>query len=397
MVTAPQVSWLFFKPRAKLMSDIKTPGSAGGLRGQSAGSTAICTVGKEGVGLTYRGYSIEDLARNAVFEEVAYLLLQGALPNRQQLDDFKRRLTGLRSLPPALKEVLERIPKDTHPMDVLRTGTSMLGVLEPERTFKQQDTIAERLVAGLPSILCYWYRFSHYGGQRIELESDQETLAGHFLTLLLGEKPGGEHQRCLDISLILYAEHEFNASTFTARVCAATLSDFYSCITGAIGTLRGSLHGGANEAAMDLISKFRTPPQARAGVLEMLARKEKIMGFGHAVYRTSDPRNAIIKECARKIAASAKLGDGYLYAISEEVEKVLSEEKKLFANADFFSASCYHFMGIPTPLFTPVFVLARVCGWSAHIKEQRANNKLIRPSADYIGPAPRPFTPIEER
>ena len=379
------------------MSDAKTPSSPGGLRGQSAGSTAICTVGKEGVGLTYRGYNIEDLAQNATFEEVAYLLLEGALPNRQQLDDFKKRLKGLRSLPQALKEVLERIPKETHPMDVLRTGTSMLGVLEPERDFTQQDAIAERLLASLPSILCYWYWFTHNGGKRIEPESDEETLAGHFLTQLHGEKPSAEHRRCMDVSLILYAEHEFNASTFTARVCAATLSDFYSCITGAIGTLRGPLHGGANEAAMELVSKFKTPQQAREAVKEMLARKEKIMGFGHAVYRNSDPRNAVIKEWARKLASSAKEGDGYLFAVSEEVEKVMSEEKKLFANADFFSASSYHFMGVPTPLFTPVFVLARVSGWVAHIKEQRGNNKLMRPNADYIGPAPRPFTPIDGR
>jgi 2-methylcitrate synthase len=375
----------------------KTQSSPGGLRGQSAGSTAICTVGKEGVGLTYRGYNIEDLAQNATFEEIAFLLLEGALPNRQQLADFKKRLKGLRSLPPALKEVLERIPKETHPMDVLRTGTSMLGVLEPERDFTQQDAIAERLLASLPSILCYWYRFAHDGGKRIEPESDEETLAGHFLTLLNGQKPTAEHRRCMDVSLILYAEHEFNASTFTARVCAATLSDFYSCITGAIGTLRGPLHGGANEAAMELVSRFKTPQQASEAVKGMLARKEKIMGFGHAVYRNSDPRNAVIKEWARKLAPSAKDGDGYLFAVSEEVEKVMSEEKRLFANADFFSASSYHFMGVPTPLFTPVFVLARVSGWAAHIKEQRANNKLIRPNADYIGPARRPFTPIDER
>jgi 2-methylcitrate synthase len=378
------------------MSDAKAISSHEGLRGLSAGSTAICTVGKEGVGLTYRGYDIEDLAANATFEEVAYLLLKGALPSRRELDDFTNRLKGLRSLPPALKEVLERIPKEAQPMDVLRTGTSTLGVLEPERDFTQQDAIAERLLASLPSMICYWYQFAHHG-KRIDPETDEQTLAGHLLTLLHGEKPSAEHLRCMDISLILYAEHEFNASTFTARVCAATLSDFYSCVTGAIGTLRGPLHGGANEAAMELISRFKTPHQAREGVYEMLARKEKIMGFGHAVYRYSDPRNAVIKECARKLAPSAKEGDGYLFAISEAVENVMKEKKGLFANADFFSASAYHFMGIPTPLFTPIFVLARVTGWAAHIKEQRGNNKLIRPSADYIGPASRPFTPINKR
>jgi 2-methylcitrate synthase len=378
------------------MSDAKPISSHEGLRGLSAGSTAICTVGKEGIGLTYRGYDIEDLAENATFEEVAYLLLKGALPNRRELDDFRDRLKGLRSLPPALKEVLERIPKEAQPMDVLRTGTSTLGVLEPERDFTHQDAVAERLLASLPSMICYWYQFTHHG-KRIDPETDEPTLAGHLLTLLHGEKPSAEHLRCMDISLILYAEHEFNASTFTARVCAATLSDFYSCITGAIGTLRGPLHGGANEAAMELISRFKTPHQAREGVYEMLARKEKIMGFGHAVYRYSDPRNAVIKECARKLAPSAKEGDGYLFAISEAVENVMKEKKGLFANADFFSASAYHFMGIPTPLFTPIFVLARVTGWAAHIKEQRGHNKLIRPSADYIGPASRPFTPINKR
>jgi 2-methylcitrate synthase len=378
------------------MSDAKLTSSHEGLRGISAGRTAICTVGKEGIGLTYRGYHIEDLAENATFEEVAYLLLKGALPNRQELGDFTNRLKGLRSLPPALKEVLERIPKETQPMDVLRTGTSMLGVLEPERGFTQQDAIAERLLASLSSMICYWYQFTHHG-KRIEPETDEQTLAGHLLTLLHGEKPSAGHQRCMDISLILYAEHEFNASTFTARVCASTLSDFYSCITGAIGTLRGPLHGGANEAAMELISKFKTPREAREAVYEMLARKEKIMGFGHAVYRYSDPRNAVIKECARKLAPSAKEGDGYLFGISEEVEKVMKEKKGLFANADFYSASTYHFMGIPTLLFTPIFVLSRVTGWAAHVMEERAHNKLIRPSGDYIGPESRPFTPIDKR
>ncbi|MBV8211977.1 MAG: 2-methylcitrate synthase [Verrucomicrobia bacterium] len=378
------------------MSDAKPASSGGGLRGQSAGSTAISTVGKEGIGLTYRGYSIEDLAENTTFEEVAYLLLKGTLPNRQELNIFRKRLKRLRYLPTGLREVLERIPEDTQPMDVLRTGTSMLGTLEPEHDFTEQDAIAERLLACLPSILCYWYRFAHHG-KRIEPETDEDTLAGHLLTLINGEAPSADHERCMDISLILYAEHEFNASTFTARVCASTLSDFYSCITGAIGTLRGPLHGGANEAAMALISKFRTPREAHEAVLEMLARREKIMGFGHAVYRHSDPRNAVIKECARKLAPTAMEGDGYLFGISEEVERVMKEKKGLFANADFYSASSYHFMGFPTRLFTPLFVLSRVTGWSAHIIEERSNNKLIRPSGDYIGPEPRKVVSIDNR
>ncbi|MBV8176801.1 MAG: 2-methylcitrate synthase [Verrucomicrobia bacterium] len=378
------------------MSDAKPVSSREGMRGQSAGATAICTVGKQGIGLTYRGYNIEDLAEKASFEEVAYLLLKGALPNRQELTIFQKRLKRLRYLPTGLREVLERIPEDTQPMDVLRTGTSMLGTLEPEHDFSQQDAIAERLLASLPSVLCYWYRFAHHG-KRIEPETNEDTLAGHLLTLINGEKPSPEHLRSMDISLILYAEHEFNASTFTARVCASTLSDFYSCVTGAIGTLRGPLHGGANEAAMKLITRFKTPREAREGVYEMLERREKIMGFGHAVYRHSDPRNALIKECSRKLAPTATEGDGYLFAISEEVKQVMKEKKGLFANADFYSASAYHFMGLPTLLFTPLFVLSRVTGWSAHIMEERSHNKLIRPSGDYIGPEPRPVTPIDQR
>ena len=378
------------------MSDAKPITSHDGLRGLSAGATAICTVGKQGIGLTYRGYNIEDLAENASFEEVAYLLLKGALPNRQELTIFQKRLKRLRYLPTGLREVLERIPEDTQPMDVLRTGTSMLGTLEPEHDFSQQDAIAERLLASLPSVLCYWYRFAHHG-KRIEPETEEDTLAGHLLYLINGEKPSADHLRSMDVSLILYAEHEFNASTFTARVCASTLSDFYSCVTGAIGTLRGPLHGGANEAAMKLISRFKTPREARESVYEMLERREKIMGFGHAVYRHSDPRNAVIKECSRKLAPTAKEGDGYLYAISEEIENVMKEKKGLFANADFYSASAYHFMGLPTPLFTPIFVLSRVTGWSAHVMEERSHNKLIRPSGDYIGPEPRPVPPIDQR
>jgi 2-methylcitrate synthase len=365
-----------------------------GLRGQSAGETALCTVGKTGTGLTYRGYDISDLAENATFEEVAYLILYGELPNKIQLNAYKQKLKGLRALPTALKEVLERIPRDSHPMDVMRTGCSMLGNLEPEGDFKRQNEVADRLIGALPSIINYWYRFSH-DGVRIETATDDDSVAGHFLHMLHGKKPNELHQRVMDVSLILYAEHEFNASTFTARVCASTLSDMHSCVTGAIGSLRGPLHGGANEAAMELIEKFKTPEEATAGVKEMLERKDKIMGFGHAIYRKSDPRNVIIKGWAEKLAKS--VNDKTLYPISCAIEKVMWDEKELFANADFFHASTYHFMGIPTKLFTPIFVCSRVSGWTAHVIEQRSNNRIIRPSADYVGLPPRKVVPLVSR
>lgn len=365
-----------------------------GLRGQSAGTTELCTVGLSGTGLTYRGYDISDLADNATFEEVAYLMFHGELPNQAQLDGYRAVLKGNRVLPQALLEVLERIPASAHPMDVLRTGCSMLGNLEPEDGFENQQRAADRLLGALPGIINYWYRFSHEG-VRIETDTEAESLAGHFLQTLTGEKPSELHERIMDISLILYAEHEFNASTFTARVCASTLSDMHSCVTGAIGSLRGPLHGGANEAAMELIEKFSTAEEATAGILGMLERKDKIMGFGHAIYRTSDPRNVIIKKWAEKLAA--EVGDTVLYPVSCAVEKVMWDEKELFANADFFHASTYNFMGIPTKLFTPIFVCSRVSGWAAHVMEQRENNRIIRPSADYIGPEPRVLTPISQR
>ena len=368
--------------------------SGAGLRGQSAGETALCTVGKTGTGLTYRGYDISELADGATFEEVAYLILYGELPNQSQLTAYKTKLKKLRGLPSALKEVLERIPKSAHPMDVMRTGCSMLGNLEPELDFTQQQEVADRLLAALPSIINYWYRYSH-DGVRIDTETDADSLAGHFMETLLGRAPSALHQRVMDVSLILYAEHEFNASTFTARVCASTLSDMHSCVTGAIGSLRGPLHGGANEAAMELISKFDTPAAAEAGIRAMLERKDKIMGFGHAIYSTSDPRNAIIKGWSEKLAKEA--GDKVLFPVSVAVEKVMWDEKKLFANADFFHASAYHLIGIPTKLFTPIFVCSRVSGWTAHVMEQRSNNRIIRPSADYIGPAPRPFVKLADR
>lgn len=365
-----------------------------GLRGQVAGETALCTVGKTGTGLTYRGYDITDLAENTCFEEVAYLILKGELPTQGELDAYRAKLKGLRSLPPALKEVLERIPASAHPMDVMRTGCSMLGNLETEQDFSQQEDAADRLLAVFPSIINYWYRFSH-DGVRIDEATDDDSIAGHFLHTLLGEAPSALHEAVMNVSLILYAEHEFNASTFTARVCASTLSDMHSCITGAIGSLRGPLHGGANEAAMELIEKFDSVDAAIEGLKGMLERKEKIMGFGHAIYSTSDPRNAIIKKWSEKLAES--VGDTVLYPVSCAVETLMWDEKKLFPNADFFHASAYHFMGIPTKLFTPIFVCSRLTGWAAHVMEQRSNNRIIRPSAGYIGAEPRAVTPIAER
>jgi 2-methylcitrate synthase len=367
---------------------------SGGLAGVVAGTTAICTVGKEGVGLTYRGYDIEDMADSASFEEVAYLLLYGELPTPSQLASYQRRLASMRRLPAALIEVLEAIPAASHPMDVMRTGCSMLGNLEPEGAFDRQHDAADRLLAALPGMILYWHRF-HADGVRIETETEDESIAGHFLHLLHGKAPTEAHRRVLDTSLILYAEHEFNASTFTARVIAATLSDIHSAITGAIGALRGPLHGGANEAAMALIERFATPADAEAGIKDMLARKDLIMGFGHRVYTTSDPRNAVNKRMSKALAD--ELGDDRLYAVSETIERIMWDEKRLFANADFYSASAYHYLGIPTYLFTPIFVCSRVTGWAAHVFEQRANNKLIRPGAEYLGPAPRPWVALDRR
>ncbi|NCF34276.1 MAG: 2-methylcitrate synthase [Proteobacteria bacterium] len=374
------------------MVDKKLGGA--GLRGQSAGSTALCTVGVSGTGLTYRGYDITDLAENTCFEEVAFLIFHGHLPNQQELDDYRSVLIANRELPATLLEVLERIPASAHPMDVMRTGCSMLGNLEQEGDFNNQQKAADRLLGALPGIINYWYRFSH-DGVRIDTATDEPSLAGHFLRTLSGESPNELHQRVMDTSLILYAEHEFNASTFTARVCASTLSDMHSCVTGAIGSLRGPLHGGANEAAMELIEKFSSPEEATEGVRGMLERKDKIMGFGHAIYRTSDPRNVIIKQWAEKLAAD--VGDTVLYPVSCAIEKLMWDEKELFANADFFHASAYNAMGIPTKLFTPIFVCSRVSGWTAHVMEQRENNRIIRPSADYVGADPRTVTPIAER
>ncbi|EGQ7769011.1 2-methylcitrate synthase [Vibrio parahaemolyticus] len=366
-----------------------------GLRGQSAGSTALCTVGKTGTGLTYRGYDITDLANNAQFEEVAHLLLRGHLPNQQELDAYKTHLLSLRGLPTELKQALELIPASAHPMDVMRTGCSVLGNLEQEMSFDEQLQATERMLALFPAIICYWYRFSH-DGVRIDTEDQTEDcIGGYFLRLLTDKEPSALHKQVMHCSLILYAEHEFNASTFAARVCASTLSDIHSCITAAIGTLRGPLHGGANEAAMEMIEDWQTPDEAEANIMQMLANKDKIMGFGHAIYRESDPRNALIKRWSEEL--SKQVGDTHLYAVSERVESVMKREKGLFCNADFFHASAYHFMDIPTKLFTPIFVMSRLTGWAAHVYEQRANNRIIRPSADYTGPDHQEWVPIENR
>lgn len=370
------------------------PKKTGGLAGVVAGQTAIATVGKEGKGLNYRGYSIHDLAGNGTFEEVAFLLLFDHLPGQKELDSFKSRLHSNRQLPDPLLSTLRNIPKDAHPMDVLRTGCSMLGVLEPEKSFDDQVNKTERLLAAFPSMLLYWYRYSQ-DGTEIDFDSDESSIAGYFLEKLHDKTPSEVHRNAMDVSLILYAEHEFNASTFTARVCTATLSDIYSALTGAIGTLRGPLHGGANEAAMELIEEFSSPEEAETGIMKKLKDKSLIMGFGHRVYTVSDPRSDIIKGWAEKL--SEEQGDKVLYPVSERIEEVMWREKKLFPNLDFYSASAYHFLGIPTPMFTPIFVLSRVTGWAAHIFEQRGNNRLIRPGAEYIGPDDQAWIPIDQR